>query len=128
VADNILLDWPPDKRIYNPPIPIYYQLVQGISVVCRWYVAHTRGPAPASRWQKCPQNAEFLGVRTGGEEQSFFVDQGECCAIGRGTWLTTFAPILISFSFKLVSDQSLIGSGVASVRRKLPSRAKASSI
>src|SRR5215813_1804740 len=29
-------------------------------------------------------------------------------------------PILISFSFKLVSDQSLIGSGVASVRRKLP--------
>jgi hypothetical protein len=27
---------------------------------------------------------------------------------------------LISFSFKLVSDQSLIGSGVASVRRKLP--------
>jgi hypothetical protein len=33
-------------------------------------------------------------------------------------WLTTFAPILISFSFKLVSDQSLIGSGVASVQRK----------
>src|ERR1700680_4488562 len=28
--------------------------------------------------------------------------------------------ILISFSFRLVSDQSLIGSGVASVRRKLP--------
>jgi hypothetical protein len=27
---------------------------------------------------------------------------------------------LISFSFKLVSDQSLIGSGVAGVRRKLP--------
>jgi hypothetical protein len=26
-------------------------------------------------------------------------------------WLTTFAPILISFSFKLVSDQSVIGSG-----------------
>ena len=35
-------------------------------------------------------------------------------------WLTTFAPILINFSFKLVSDQFLIGSGVASVRRKLP--------
>jgi len=35
-------------------------------------------------------------------------------------WLTTFAPILISFSRKLVSDQSLIASGVASVRRKLP--------
>ena len=32
--------------------------------------------------------------------------------------MTTFAPILISFSFRLVSDQSLIGSGVASVRRK----------
>jgi len=30
------------------------------------------------------------------------------------------APILINFSFKLVSNQSLIGSGVASVRRKLP--------
>jgi hypothetical protein len=30
------------------------------------------------------------------------------------------APILISFSFRLVSDQSLIGSGVASVRRKFP--------
>jgi hypothetical protein len=29
-------------------------------------------------------------------------------------------PILISFSFRLVSDQSLIGSGVASVRKKLP--------
>ena len=34
--------------------------------------------------------------------------------------LTTLAPILMSFSFKLDSDQSLIGSGVASVRRKLP--------
>jgi hypothetical protein len=34
-------------------------------------------------------------------------------------WLTTFAPILIS-SLKVVSDQSLIGSDVASVRRKLP--------
>ena len=35
-------------------------------------------------------------------------------------WLMTLAPILISFSFRLDSDQSLIGSGVASVRRKLP--------
>ena len=32
----------------------------------------------------------------------------------------TFAPILISFSFKLVSDQFLMGSGVANVRRKFP--------
>jgi hypothetical protein len=39
---------------------------------------------------------------------------------GAAAWLTTFAPILISLSFKLVSDQSLIGSGVTSVRRKLP--------
>ena len=30
------------------------------------------------------------------------------------------APILISFSLRVVSDQSLIGSGVANVRRKLP--------
>jgi hypothetical protein len=35
-------------------------------------------------------------------------------------WPTTFAPILTSFSFMLVSDRSRIGSGVASVRRKLP--------
>jgi hypothetical protein len=35
-------------------------------------------------------------------------------------WLTTFAPILISFSRSVVINQSLIGSGVASVRRKLP--------
>ena len=35
-------------------------------------------------------------------------------------WLMTLAPILISFSFRLDSDQSLIGSGVANVRRKLP--------
>src|SRR5262249_5412720 len=35
-------------------------------------------------------------------------------------WLMTLARILISFSFRLDSDQSLIGSGVASVRRKLP--------
>jgi len=34
--------------------------------------------------------------------------------------LLTLAPILISFSFRLDSDQSLIGSGVANVRRKLP--------
>ena len=34
--------------------------------------------------------------------------------------LTTFAPILISFFLRLVNDQSLIGSGVARVRRKLP--------
>ena len=39
---------------------------------------------------------------------------------GRRRSVRGFAPILISFSFKLVSDQSLIGSGVASVRRKLP--------
>ena len=31
----------------------------------------------------------------------------------------TFAPILISFSLRLDGNQSLIGSGVASVRRKL---------
>jgi hypothetical protein len=31
-------------------------------------------------------------------------------------WLMTLAPILMSFSFRLDSDQSLIGSGVASVR------------
>ena len=36
--------------------------------------------------------------------------------------MTTFAPILMSFSFRVVSDQSLIGSGVARVRRKLPSK------
>jgi hypothetical protein len=35
-------------------------------------------------------------------------------------WLTTFAPILISFAFRLVSGQSLIGSWSACVRRKLP--------
>src|SRR5262245_2147508 len=40
-------------------------------------------------------------------------------------WLTTFAPILIGFSFRLVSDQSLIGwaspaiSEVAGERMKL---------
>jgi hypothetical protein len=33
---------------------------------------------------------------------------------------TTLAPILRSFSLRLVSDQSLIGSGVASVRKNLP--------
>ncbi|PZR84055.1 MAG: hypothetical protein DLM68_13355 [Hyphomicrobiales bacterium] len=33
---------------------------------------------------------------------------------------TTFAPNLVSFSFRLVIGQSLIGSGVANVRRKLP--------
>jgi len=35
-------------------------------------------------------------------------------------WFTILAPILISFSFRLDSDPSLIGSGGASVRRKLP--------
>jgi hypothetical protein len=35
-------------------------------------------------------------------------------------WLMTFAPILISFSFRLNIDQSLIGSGAANVRKKLP--------
>ena len=34
-------------------------------------------------------------------------------------WLATFAPILTSFSLRLVSDQSSTGSGMASVRRKL---------
>jgi len=32
----------------------------------------------------------------------------------------TFAPILINFSLRLVGDQSLIGSDVARVHRKLP--------
>jgi hypothetical protein len=31
-----------------------------------------------------------------------------------------FAPILINFSLRFVSDRSPIGSGVAAVRRKLP--------
>src|SRR6516225_12487800 len=44
-------------------------------------------------------------------------------------WLTIFAPILISFSFRLVSDQSLIGSGVASVQELLDKlRVKALSV
>ena len=34
-------------------------------------------------------------------------------------WRSTFAPILISFSFKLIRDRSLIGSGAAGVRRVL---------
>jgi hypothetical protein len=34
--------------------------------------------------------------------------------------LTAFAPIFISFSFRLVNDQHLICAGVASVRRKFP--------
>jgi hypothetical protein len=34
-------------------------------------------------------------------------------------WLTTFASTLISFSLSVLGDQPLIGSGVASVRRKL---------
>jgi hypothetical protein len=34
--------------------------------------------------------------------------------------LMTFVPIFISLSFRLVRDQPLIGSGVASVRRELP--------
>ncbi len=39
----------------------------------------------------------------------------------RGRGSRPFAPIFDqSFSFRLVSDQSFIGSGVASVRRKLP--------
>jgi hypothetical protein len=40
--------------------------------------------------------------------------------LGHLEGVTAFAPILISLSFRLVSDQSLIGSGVASVRRELP--------
>lgn len=35
-------------------------------------------------------------------------------------WLTTFAPILTSFSRSVVSDHSAIASGIARVRRKLP--------
>lgn len=34
-------------------------------------------------------------------------------------WLTTFTPILMSFYLRLISDQTLIGSGIARVRRKL---------
>jgi hypothetical protein len=35
-------------------------------------------------------------------------------------WLTTFAPISMSLSLRVVSDKSLIVSGVGSVRRQLP--------
>src|SRR6516225_10943575 len=35
-------------------------------------------------------------------------------------WLTTFAPILISFSRRLVSDHGSAAFGIASVRMKLP--------
>jgi hypothetical protein len=38
---------------------------------------------------------------------------------GIAAWLTIFALNFISFSLRVVSDQSLIGSGVAGVRRKL---------
>ena len=39
-------------------------------------------------------------------------------------WLTTLAPVLISFSFRLDSDQRLIGSGVASVQDTSSSKIK----
>jgi len=56
-------------------------------------------------------------------------DGGEACEPGAhrrsgrrrsGRGLTTFAPILISFSMSVVRDHSLIGSGVARARRNLP--------
>jgi hypothetical protein len=61
VADNILLDWPPDKRIYYLPTPINSQQFQSISNACCSRVASTGAPAPASRCQKCPRNDGFLG-------------------------------------------------------------------
>ncbi len=44
-------------------------------------------------------------------------------AIWKAAWrrsLTILVPLLIGFSFKLVSDQSVIVSRVAGLRRKLP--------
>jgi hypothetical protein len=35
-------------------------------------------------------------------------------------WLTTFAPILISFSVKVTNDKSFIGFGVDSVSQSAP--------
>ncbi len=66
-----------------------------------------------------------LTMRTAGKTRDREMILYRCCgfaiirpAAARG--LGAFAPILISFFFGLVSDQFLIGSGVASARTKLP--------
>src|SRR5208282_5716420 len=73
------------------------------------YAVDVTGGGRSSAMSRRMSANRFLGIATS--------------AIWKATerpWLTTFAPILMSFSLRLVSDQSLIGSGVASVRKKFP--------
>jgi hypothetical protein len=66
------------------------------------------------------QNNQALHVETAAGRSSAIGRRMSANRLRRSGQLTTFAPILMSFSFRVVSDQSLIGSGVARVRRKLP--------
>jgi hypothetical protein len=76
-------------------------------------------PSP-SRWRWIRRRPQFDDQSQNlGEQHSWHGDLGHPEG-DIATGLTTFAPILIRFSFRLVRDQFLIGSGVASVRKKLP--------
>src|SRR6266567_1240698 len=69
-------------------------------------------PAPVAAAAAVPKSAaESPGTSAAGWRPRPF---------GRRRVAHNLRPILMSFSFRLVSDQSLIGSGVANVRRKLP--------
>src|SRR3981189_1918920 len=94
-------------------------------------------PYPADEWRQLQAQSEQapltpfqLGHADGSSQPSLMPDEKLISSVGflptslmyfcSGEPMPFCSGVDISFSFKLVSDQSLIGSGVASVRKKLP--------
>jgi len=67
-------------------------------------------------------NTGEISKKTAREHQPGCFRSCRCAAVNlyrQRPWLTTFAPILISFSCRLVSDHGSVVVGIASVRMKL---------
>jgi hypothetical protein len=77
--------------------------------------------SPAGQWRSLVECIDLL------LDQRQVVQRARCRLVAHhdislrcGIWSGASAPVLISFSFRLVGDQSLIGSGVGNVRKELP--------
>jgi hypothetical protein len=101
VNANLLFTWRRQAGVSQTPVEAIVFLP--VKVADESARTPTSPPGPTA-----PAAAGRMEIALVGGERIVVVDAG------------ALAPILMSFSLRLVSDQSLIGSGVAGVRRKLP--------
>jgi len=100
-------DWPPQSAGTHRLAVLRAQL-------CRYSLVPS-APAPPCRHGRCPRRATSrrTSATSARPPRPFGRSRG-------GPWSTTFAPILSSFSRRLVSDRGSAPLGIARVRMKLP--------